>query len=226
MKKLLGALFVVVFVLLIGTGPVWAQDASRFDDDDSFVLKVNGSATIATNESVDGVIIIRGDVVVDGTVREGLMVYDGTATINGAVGGDIVIVSGNLVLGAGSSVKDIMLVRSDITQDPQQPSTARFRKVPVISHWVGDFSSFLFSGSLAQSLPGWSPPFSSAGWAGLSSSDQWKRCDQMLWAVWSRQSSSSSYCRWPLDSLSLPLLGRRSDLVFSSSCCRFCWPWG
>ncbi len=118
MKKLLGALFVVVFVLLIGTGPVWAQDASRFDDDDSFVLKVNGSATIATNESVDGVIIIRGDVVVDGTVREGLMVYDGTATINGAVGGDIVIVSGNLVLGAGSSVKDIMLVRSDITQDP------------------------------------------------------------------------------------------------------------
>ncbi|MEZ4498673.1 MAG: hypothetical protein R2839_01130 [Thermomicrobiales bacterium] len=79
---------------------------------------MNGSATIATNESVDGVIIIRGDVVVDGTVREGLMVYDGTATINGAVGGDIVIVSGNLVLGAGSSVKDIMLVRSDITQDP------------------------------------------------------------------------------------------------------------
>ncbi|MBX3070562.1 MAG: hypothetical protein KF883_08720 [Thermomicrobiales bacterium] len=123
MKRFLVALACGFIALLVGTGSVWAQNETTVDavvrsSDDSFIIKVNGSATVGPNESVDGILVVRGDITVDGTVREGLVLYDGTATINGVVDGDIVVVNGDLVLNAGSVVDDVMLVRSDIQQDP------------------------------------------------------------------------------------------------------------
>lgn len=123
MKRFLVALAFGFIALLVGTGAALAQNETTVDavvrsSDDSFIVKVNGSATVGADESVDGILVVRGDITVDGTVREGLMLYDGTATINGVVEGDIVVVNGDLVLNAGSSVEDVMLVRSDITQDP------------------------------------------------------------------------------------------------------------
>ena len=52
------------------------------------------------------------------TVTDSLVVVNGTATVNGTVGNDITVVSGDLVLNASAQVEDVMLVRSTITQDP------------------------------------------------------------------------------------------------------------
>ncbi|MGD9712958.1 MAG: hypothetical protein AB7V46_12935 [Thermomicrobiales bacterium] len=117
MQRILMAVVAAVIAMLVVAGAAVAQ-GTESNDDDSFIFRVNGDTTIAAGESVNAGLIVNGDVTVDGTVTDTLIVVNGTATINGVVGSELVVVSGDLVLNAGSEVDDVMLVSSNLTQDP------------------------------------------------------------------------------------------------------------
>lgn len=134
MKTLLAIVFTVALSLLLTTAGAIAQDDPDTDNDDSFLMRVNGTTTIAAGESVDVALVINGDVVVDGTVNDSLVVIKGTATINGAVGQDVTVIRGDLILNSTASVDDIMLVDSDLTRDDAATVTGS------IEDRSGDFS--------------------------------------------------------------------------------------
>jgi hypothetical protein len=117
MRKLLVAVLIVVLGSVLAPAVILAQEPDT-DDDDSFVLRVNGTTTIPAGEVVDAAVIINGDVTVDGIINESLVVIKGTAIINGSVGSNITVVRGDLDLRAGSMVDDVMLIDSDLIQDP------------------------------------------------------------------------------------------------------------
>jgi large-conductance mechanosensitive channel len=110
--RFLGLIF-LLFALIPAT--VVAQQATTADDE-GFIFQVNRSATVASGDSVDAVIVINADAIVDGEVTETLVVVNGTATVNGIVSGTIVVAEGALVLNDGATANDITLFRSDMTQ--------------------------------------------------------------------------------------------------------------
>ncbi len=106
-----------LLALLLWPVSVAAQDDSDTDDDD-VLIRVNGPITVAQTDSLDVVIGISDQVVVDGTVRDTLLVIDGTATVNGTVESAVVVISGTLNLGPTARVHDVTLVRSEMNRDP------------------------------------------------------------------------------------------------------------
>lgn len=82
MRKLLIAVLIVVLGSVLAPAVILAQDAGA-SDDDSFVLRVNGTTTIPAGEIVEAAVIINGDVTVDGIVSDSLVVISGTAIVNG-----------------------------------------------------------------------------------------------------------------------------------------------
>ena len=117
MKKLLIALMLVALGSVLAPIAISAQD-EEFTEDDTFLLRVNGAATVPTGETVDAAVMVNGDITVDGTINKSLVVISGTAIVNGAVGGDITVIKGDLDLRAGAAVEDVMLINSDLAQDP------------------------------------------------------------------------------------------------------------
>lgn len=95
-----------------------AQQQSGNDGNDDVTIRINGDLKVAAGESVGTAIVIRGDADVDGTVRDALVVIDGTATVTGRVNGDTTVISGDLRLGPKSIVKDVLLIRSDMVEEP------------------------------------------------------------------------------------------------------------
>jgi cytoskeletal protein CcmA (bactofilin family) len=98
---------------MVALGPTVAHAQG---DDDSFILRVNGDVEVATGETVGTVIVVDGNVTVDGTISDSLVVIDGTAAVNGRVEGDITVISGDLDLRSGSTVNNVHLIRSDLLQ--------------------------------------------------------------------------------------------------------------
>jgi len=117
MNRLISALCLALLAVVALAGAATAQDTDT-DDDDSFLFRVNGSASIPADETVNAALVVNGDIVVDGHVSEALIVINGTATINGTVGENVTVVRGDLILNAGSEVDEVMLVNSNLTQDP------------------------------------------------------------------------------------------------------------
>jgi cytoskeletal protein CcmA (bactofilin family) len=117
MHKIVVALFIAIVCTATFAGAALAQESDP-DEDDTFLMRVNGSATIAADEVVDAALIINGDVDVEGTVNESLVVISGTARVSGTVGSDITVVRGDLELLPGATVDDVLLIDSDIVQDP------------------------------------------------------------------------------------------------------------
>jgi hypothetical protein len=112
MKRLL---VLVAFLAALLPTAVFAQDGGNTTR--GVLFRAGGDVSIPAGETVDSVIVVGGDVRVDGTVHDLLMVINGDATVSGSVGGDVVVVSGSLHLAPTATVKNVSLVRSDLTQD-------------------------------------------------------------------------------------------------------------
>jgi hypothetical protein len=110
--RLVGLLFLA---LLLAPATALAQTATE-GNNDSFIFHVNTPTTIATGQEMGSVVVIDDDVVVDGTVNDILWVVNGNATVNGTVDNDVLVINGTLNLAAGSTVKNITLIRSDLSR--------------------------------------------------------------------------------------------------------------
>jgi hypothetical protein len=110
----------VSIAVLIALSPAraFAQDPD-IDEDDGLLLRINGDVRVAEGETESNVVVIRGDLVVDGRVRDQIWVINGDAVIGdtGVVDGDINIIRGDLSLAGGSRVNDVTLYDSDIDRE-------------------------------------------------------------------------------------------------------------
>ncbi len=125
------ALFVFLFGLVfLLPSAAFAQDATPeasgtpapeivatlTDGDDSVLIKVNGDAVVAAGDTIQNAVVIRGNINVAGTVEDTVLVVDGDAVVTGSINGTISVVSGTLTLEPGSTVHDVMLIDSELTQ--------------------------------------------------------------------------------------------------------------
>lgn len=111
---------VLVFVLmLVALTPAsaLAQDGEADDPEDDVLVRINAAVTISEEERVGSLFLISADGDIRGEVDEFLLVIDGTVNLTGAVTGDVVVISGDLIMEEGSSITgDLNLFDSDVEQ--------------------------------------------------------------------------------------------------------------
>ncbi len=90
--------------------------ANLSDGEDSVLLKVNGNTQVAAGDTIENAVVINGNINVAGTVEDTVLVVSGDAVVTGTVNGTISVVSGKLTLESGSTVKDVMLIDSDLVR--------------------------------------------------------------------------------------------------------------
>lgn len=111
--------FLIGFVALIAAlVPLvtLAQDPDTVQDDE-FVLRIDGSEFVRSNQAIGVAIVIDGDIQVEGRVTDFMMVIDGDiAILNGAVvDADIILIDGTLTLRDGSVVNGDIRTSGDST---------------------------------------------------------------------------------------------------------------
>lgn len=105
----------IALALVLIPASVIAQDGDS-GDDDSVIVQVNRPLTLDTGDSVNVVVVVDDDAVIDGEVADALVIISGTATVRGTVDGDIFVYDGALVLEESATVDDVTLIRSDLTR--------------------------------------------------------------------------------------------------------------
>lgn len=99
-----------------------ARDETRDQrrDISDLLLRVNGPVRVAAGDSASTVWVVKNDATIDGTVREQLMVIDGTGRVAGTVRGDVTVINGHLDLAPSARVGGNILLygRSTIARAP------------------------------------------------------------------------------------------------------------
>lgn len=84
------------------------------------VVAIGQNVKIAKNERAREVVVVFGNVEIEGRVDRGVVVVGGSAKINGPVGGEVVAVAGSVQLGANASVRrDVVVVGGRFTNEHQ-----------------------------------------------------------------------------------------------------------
>jgi hypothetical protein len=99
-----------------------AQDRGRVSSPDQvtdMVWQVSGPFRLPTGQEAATAVVIGQDAVIEGVVKEQLLVVNGNARVNGTVLGTVAVVRGELQLGPGARVgRDVILYRSTLSRDP------------------------------------------------------------------------------------------------------------
>jgi len=82
-----------------------------------FIVRVNGPFTLEPGESIDSVIVIRGDALIGGTVHDTLLVIDGHADIAGRVEGNVTVIRGDVTLEGGSFANRVTIINGSVTRE-------------------------------------------------------------------------------------------------------------
>jgi hypothetical protein len=106
------AVFAVALTLASLPGAAAAQ--SPEDNDEGFILRVNGDVVIGEDERVAAVIVIDGNLRVEGTVTDFVLVIEGDALVSGTIEGNLTVISGDIELTSNAVVEDINSVRGDL----------------------------------------------------------------------------------------------------------------
>ncbi len=123
MRLLISAAFAVVAFAL--SAPALAQSAVAAQvgavqvdaAQDGVLVRVGGDAEVASTESIATVVVVGGDLSIDGDATT-VVVVDGTATLRGASVTTLVVVSGRAVLSEGTVVTgDVWVPDSTMTDD-------------------------------------------------------------------------------------------------------------
>ncbi len=86
--------------------PEFEPTIDRFDfRGDRKMVRIGSDVTVETNQSQREVVVVRGNVTLNGNVRHDVVVISGKAVINGRVGGDLVVVLGSAELGESAEVE-------------------------------------------------------------------------------------------------------------------------
>lgn len=116
-RFLVFGLLVIGLLLIPLSALAQDTDTGNGNEDEDVTIRINGDLIVTADEIHSVIIVINGDVTVDGTIEDTLVVINGAATINGSVGEEVVVVRGDLTLGPTAVVEDVMLVSSDLVRD-------------------------------------------------------------------------------------------------------------
>ena len=142
------ALRVALVVLMAAIGIVLAPGvalAQDVDPQDGVLVRVAGDATVAPGEQVAAVVVVSGDLVLEGAA-EVVVVVDGRATLSNATVDTLVVVQGTVDLADGTVVTgDVWIPDSTLIQD--QSSRIEGDIVEDVAGYAGAFFIFgvLFS---------------------------------------------------------------------------------
>jgi hypothetical protein len=131
--------FAVLASCVIAIAALPASALADDGDEGGFVVRVNGPFTLGPGESVDSVVVVKGDALIGGTVHDMLVVINGHADIAGRVEGNVTIIKGDVTLEGGSFVERVTIING----------SARRESGSVVEHGInrrglGFFPAFFF----------------------------------------------------------------------------------
>lgn len=112
MKRVLLVLVAALAALL----PAAALADDQANDTDGLVLRVSGDYHLPAGETVESLIVIDGDAIIDGHVTDTLFVIGGDALIRGTVAGDTTVIRGTLEVTAAGVVDNVTLFRGTLVE--------------------------------------------------------------------------------------------------------------
>jgi hypothetical protein len=112
MKRL--AILVIAFAL--AALPASAAAQSPEGDDEGFIMRVDGDVVIGADERVNTVVVVNGDLTLQGTVTDFVLVIEGNALVSGTVDGDLTVISGDIELTSTAVVDNVNSVRGDFVR--------------------------------------------------------------------------------------------------------------
>src|SRR4029079_2634491 len=113
MRRIL-IILVALFAAALPAGAL-ADDGK---DNGGLLLRLDGDYTVPTGQELNALVVVHGDVVVDGLVHSSVTVIDGDVRINGTVEGDLQVWRGDVTLSATSAGRTVERVRGDLVRDP------------------------------------------------------------------------------------------------------------
>jgi hypothetical protein len=161
-RQFITGLVALLALLLI---PVTAL-AAQVTGSGAVVFKIGDTTTIGPTERVDSVIVIDGDVVLQGTAASTLWVVRGDALVSGRVEGDVMVIDGTLSLEPGAVVKNVSLLRSTLNRAPDTVINGSLNQqaefVPIgaevesasPAYWIGSTAVLVVLGALGVAVAG------------------------------------------------------------------------
>lgn len=139
-------IILIAFAALLWPSTAAAQAGE--DDDDSATIRINADVIIGPDETIENLVVISGNAVIEGTVTGTLVVIDGDATISGSVGDDLTVISGDINLLDGSTVNNVHSIRGDIVRAGGATVTGDVDESDFSGFWaaIGVFSVLLWVG--------------------------------------------------------------------------------
>jgi len=109
---------VLVFVLALALWPVTAgAQGNAPTSEEGFQVNIASPITVPSGQTVPSVVVIGDSATIDGVVQHDLVVIDGDARITGTVNGTVTSVNGHIELGPEARVaEDVLLYRSSINR--------------------------------------------------------------------------------------------------------------
>lgn len=159
-----GIALLFILVLALVPGSALAQDGNGAAE--SFVLSVNNDTHIQAGQTVDTLVVISEDAVIDGTVTGALVVIDGGATVRGTIDGDVTVFSGTITMEDGAvATRDVLLINSDINQTAEATVAGKIQhesytfyrwQLTMLSvlFWIGGTIVLLLAGLLFAAIAG------------------------------------------------------------------------
>jgi hypothetical protein len=124
MRRLFAVAATVAILILALAPAALAADTATWTGRGA-ILSVDGTVDVPAGQSVDGVVVINGTATIEGTVNS-IVVIHGTATLTGATAGHLLVVDGTANLGPGTKVTgDISTLRGDVVRDATAVVTGR-----------------------------------------------------------------------------------------------------
>lgn len=115
MRKIFVFVALAAVLLAILAAPAAAQSAG---DDESVLVRVNGDVTIPDDEPHGVVVVVNGDLDLEGSATT-VVVVNGRADLGEATVETLVVINGTAELGAETRVTgDVRLIESDLSRDP------------------------------------------------------------------------------------------------------------
>ena len=116
-RSVLGALGALLIAAALPALPAAAAVSDSAGTDGGVLVRVAGDVAVPASRSVDVVVVVQGDLSLEGKV-EVVVVVDGTAALTGATVGTLVVVGGEAVLRDGTVVTgDVVLPNSTMDRD-------------------------------------------------------------------------------------------------------------
>lgn len=142
----------LTIALTVALSPSAALAAPGDAEDDDFLMRIGADVVIPEGETAGSVVVIDGNVQIDGSVRNTVVVIDGDATVTGTIEGDLTVISGTINLQSGSSVQNVTSIRGDLFRDADAVVTGEVNERDNFQFFQGVAAIFSFFFWLGMSV--------------------------------------------------------------------------